>query len=106
MARTSVYPGPPQHARDHGLGAATAPACRMGVAMTADPNVTLADARRDYLLAEFRCALIKAKLAQLDIEAVALALKYDIVAPEQALAMFWDSEAVRFLGLELGEVSR
>ena len=78
----------------------------MGVAMTAGSNISVAEARRDYLLAEFRCALIKAKLAQLDIEAVALALKYGIVAPEQALAMYWDSEAVRFLGLELGGVSQ
>jgi hypothetical protein len=43
--------------------------------------------------------LIKAKLAALDIEAVACALKFNIVSPEQAVALFWDSEAVRFLGL-------
>jgi hypothetical protein len=73
----------------------------VGVAMTANPNVNLADRRREYLLAEFRCALIKAKLAQLDIEAVAIALKHKIVTPEQAVAMFWQSEAVHFLGLEL-----
>ena len=57
------------------------------------------DGRRDYILADFRCALIKAKLAQLDIEAVAIALKYNIVTPEQAAAMFWETEAVQFLGL-------
>jgi|tagenome__1003787_1003787.scaffolds.fasta_scaffold20061041_1 hypothetical protein len=61
------------------------------------------DARRDYLLAEFRCALIKAKLAVLDIEAVACALAHNIVSPEQAVAVFWDSDAVHFLGLELGQ---
>jgi hypothetical protein len=60
------------------------------------------DNRREYILAEFRCALIKAKLAQLDIEAVALALKYNLVTPEQAAAMFWDSQAIQFVGLELG----
>jgi hypothetical protein len=60
-----------------------------------------AQARRDYVLAEFRCVLIKAKLAQLDIEAVASALKHNIISPEQAVALFWDSEAVHFLGLEL-----
>jgi hypothetical protein len=58
-------------------------------------------ARREYVLAEFRCALIKAKLAQLDIEAVALALKNNMLTPEQAATMFWDSEAIQFLGLEL-----
>jgi hypothetical protein len=57
--------------------------------------------QREYILAEFRCALMKTKLAQLDIEAVALALKFDLVTPDQAAAMFWNSEAVQFLGLEL-----
>jgi hypothetical protein len=60
------------------------------------------DARRDYVLAEFRCALVKAKLAQLDIEAVGLALRYRMITPEEAVALFWDSEAVHFIGLELG----
>jgi hypothetical protein len=59
------------------------------------------EARRNYVLAEFRCALIKAKLAQLDIEAIGCALKHNIITPEQAVAQFWDSEAVHFLGLEL-----
>jgi hypothetical protein len=68
--------------------------------MTADADDTTA--RRDYVLAEFRCALIKAKLAQLDIEAVACALKYNIITPDQAVAFFWASEAVNFIGLELG----
>ena len=60
------------------------------------------DGRREYVLAEFRCALIKAKLAQLDIEALAVALRYRIITAEQAVAMFWDSEAIHFIGLELG----
>ena len=59
------------------------------------------DGKREYILAEFRCALTKAKLAQRDIEAVGLALKNGIVTPEQAAAMFWDSDAVQFLGLTL-----
>jgi hypothetical protein len=61
--------------------------------------------RREYILAELRCALIKAKLAQCDIEAVATALKLRIVTPEQAVSIFWDSAAVRFIGLEIAEVS-
>jgi hypothetical protein len=59
------------------------------------------DHRRAYILSEFRCAVAKAKLAQLDLEAAALALHFNIVTPDQAVAMFWDSEAVHFLGLEL-----
>jgi hypothetical protein len=65
-----------------------------------------AEALRDYVLAEFRCALVKAKLAQLDIEAVGLALSYRMITPEEAVALFWDSEAIHFIGLELGEGSR
>jgi hypothetical protein len=64
------------------------------------------DVRRDYVLAEFRCALAKAQLAQLDIEATAIALKNNLITSEQAVAMFWDSEAIRFIGLELsGDVA-
>jgi hypothetical protein len=59
------------------------------------------EARRDYVLAEFRCAVIKARLAELEIQSVGLALKYRLVSPEQAVELFWDSEAVQFLGLEL-----
>jgi hypothetical protein len=62
------------------------------------------DHRREYILSEFRCAIAKAKLALLDLEAAALALRFNIVTPDQAVAMFWDSEAVHFLGLELGVV--
>ena len=57
--------------------------------------------RRRYILCEFRCALVKAKLAQLDIEAAAMALEHNIVTPEQAVAMVWESEAIQFLGLSL-----
>ena len=72
--------------------------------MNAAVSIT-SDARRDYILAEFRCALVKAKLAQLDIEAVACALTYNIISVEQAVALFWDSDAVHFLGLELNEAA-
>ena len=73
--------------------------------MNAPVSIT-SDVKREYVLAEFRCALIRAKLAQLDIEAVASALKFGVISAEQAVAMFWDSEAVQFLGLELGEVAQ
>jgi hypothetical protein len=71
--------------------------------MNTHNRTAFSSATHEYLLAEFRCVLLKAKLAQYDIEAVAIALKFRIVTPEQAVDMFWDSEAVRFLGLELGE---
>jgi hypothetical protein len=71
--------------------------------MTAGVTKGNSAARRDYLLAEFRCALIRVKLAQLDIEAVACALKHNIVTPEQAVALFFDADGVRLVGLELRE---
>jgi hypothetical protein len=64
------------------------------------------EGKREYILAEFRCALAKAKLAARDIEAVGLALKNGVVTPEQAAAMFWDSEAIQFLGLNRFGVDR
>ena len=64
-------------------------------------DIPRADSRRDYVLAEFRCALVKAKLAQLEIETIAIALKGNLVSPEQAMVMFCDSEPIAFLGIEV-----
>jgi len=61
-----------------------------------------AEARREYVLAEFRCALIRTKLAQLDIEAVACALKYRVITADQAVAFYLDTDAVQSLGLSFG----
>jgi hypothetical protein len=69
--------------------------------MTTQNLVTVSTNRKEYVLAEFRCAMIKARLALLDLEAAALALKAGFVTPEQAVQMFWDSQAIQFLGLEL-----
>jgi hypothetical protein len=70
--------------------------------MNSQDLATASNNRKEYVLAEFRCAIVKARLALLDLEAASLALKAGIVTPEQAVAMFWDSQAVQFLGLELG----
>lgn len=63
------------------------------------------ESKREYILAEFRCAVTKARLAQCELEAVALALKHKVVTPEQAVALFWESDAIQFLGLELNGAS-
>jgi hypothetical protein len=55
---------------------------------------------RDYLLAELRCAALRARLAHADIEAVGLALKYNMVTPEHAVALLWDAGANEYLGVE------
>ena len=56
--------------------------------------------RRDYLLAELRCAALRAKLWQHDIEAVGLALKAGLVEPEQALALLQDCDVLHLVGAE------
>ena len=58
--------------------------------------------RREYVLAELRCALLRAKLAALEIEAIATALRFGLVEPEQAVHWFWESHARQFLGIDLG----
>lgn len=59
---------------------------------------------RDYLLAELRCAALRARLAHADIEAVGLALKYNIVTPEHAVALLWDVGANDYLGIDSQQV--
>lgn len=54
----------------------------------------------EYLLAEMRCASLRARLAQLDINAVGIALKGGLISPEQALALLDDVDALRFVGAE------
>jgi hypothetical protein len=57
---------------------------------------------RDYLLAELRCAALRARLWQHDIEAVGLALKGGLVPPEQALELLHDCDALHLVGTERG----
>jgi hypothetical protein len=54
--------------------------------------------RRDYLLAELRCAALRARLWQADIEAVGLALKGGLIEPEQALELLADCDALHLIG--------
>jgi hypothetical protein len=54
--------------------------------------------RVDYLLAELRCASLRARLWQADIEAVGLALKAGLVEPEQALELLHECDALHLVG--------
>ena len=54
--------------------------------------------RVDYLLAELRCAVVRARLWQADITAVALALKAGLIDPEQALDLLHDCDALHLVG--------
>lgn len=55
--------------------------------------------RRDYLLAELRCASLRARLWQADIDAVGLALKADLVEPEQALEFLAHCDCLQLVGI-------
>jgi hypothetical protein len=54
--------------------------------------------RRAYLLQELRCAALRAKLWQADIEATTLALEGGLINPEQALEILHDCDALFLVG--------
>jgi hypothetical protein len=56
------------------------------------------DALTAYLLAEFRCAARRAKLAADDLVAIGLALKGGLITNAQALAHIEATDGFRFLG--------
>jgi len=53
--------------------------------------------RVDYLLAELRCAGLRARIWQADIEAVGLALKAGLIAPEQALGLLAECDCLHLV---------
>jgi len=62
-----------------------------------DPVTTVCDNRAAYLLAELRCAALRAQLMQSDIEAVRLALKGSLITPAQALQLLHDCDVLRYI---------
>jgi hypothetical protein len=52
----------------------------------------------DYLLAELRCAALRARMLQADLEAIGIALNNGLVTPDQALALLHDVDALRYVG--------
>ena len=55
---------------------------------------------QNYLLAELRCASLRLRLEQSDIEAIALALKGGLITPDQAIVLLDDCNALRLVGNE------
>jgi hypothetical protein len=51
----------------------------------------------DYLLAELRCAALRARICAADIDAIGLALKGNLVTPEQAIELLADCDALRLV---------
>jgi hypothetical protein len=53
--------------------------------------------RRDYLLAELRCASLRARLWQFDIEAISIALKAGWITPEQGVEALADCNCLQLI---------
>jgi hypothetical protein len=53
--------------------------------------------RRDYLIAELRCASLRARLWQADIDAVGMALRAGLVEPEQALELLRECDCLQLI---------
>jgi hypothetical protein len=54
----------------------------------------------NYLLAELKCAALRARIQQADIEAVAVALEGGIITSDQALALLDDCDVLHLVGTE------
>jgi hypothetical protein len=52
----------------------------------------------EYLLAELRCASLRAKILQAEIDAIAVALKGGLVTGEQALVLMNGVDLLRVIG--------
>jgi hypothetical protein len=61
--------------------------------------------RADYLLAELRCAALRARLWQADIEAVGIALKGGLISPEEALENLHDCGALHLVSPPKEEIT-
>jgi len=51
----------------------------------------------DYVLAELRCAVLRARLAQEDIKAVGMALKGGVINADQAIEILGDCDALQYI---------
>jgi hypothetical protein len=55
---------------------------------------------REYVLAELRCAVLRARLAALDIECAGIALRSEMIDAETALAWLRDAGALGYVAPE------
>ena len=51
----------------------------------------------EALLAELRCGRLRVQLAQLDMDAVGIGLKYGLIDPEQAIGLLHDRDALPWM---------
>jgi hypothetical protein len=53
--------------------------------------------RYEYLIQEFKCAVLRAQVEASDLEAIGLALKAGLVTPEQALELAAECGSLRWI---------
>ena len=53
-----------------------------------------------YLLAEMRCAVMRSRIQQLDLEAVGIALRDGLISADQAIRLLDDVDVLRLIGTE------
>jgi hypothetical protein len=53
--------------------------------------------RREYLLAELRCAALRARLWQADITSIGIALKAGWISPEEAVEALADCDCLKLI---------
>jgi hypothetical protein len=62
-----------------------------------EQRATVRNSRYDYLIQEFRCAVLRARLEAADLEAIGLALKGGLITAEQALENAADSNCLHWI---------
>jgi len=62
-------------------------------------SVTIASSvgYRDYVLAEIRCAVLRAKLLQNDLVAIGIALRGGFIDANGAIEQLWNCDALRLI---------
>ncbi len=63
----------------------------------ASPEQSEGLAFREYVLAELRCAIMRARLAALDIETAGIALRAGMIEPDVALEWLRDAGALDYV---------
>jgi hypothetical protein len=61
--------------------------------------------KTEYLLSELRCASLRARLLQSDVDAIGLALKAGLISADQAVGHLADCGLLRLLGLREEEAA-
>jgi hypothetical protein len=74
---------------------------RVGLLDGNDPTRTTAipPTATAYLLVELRCAVLRARLVQADLEAIGIALKAGFISPAQAVSHLDDCDLLRLVGV-------